>query len=350
MRDIFASVERWSLEHEMIATATVIQTWGSAPRQAGSKMAVSASQQVCGSVSGGCVETAVIDTAFHIIKTGKPELLHFGVTHDEAWEIGLACGGSLEVFVSRFDPAHLDHMRAAIDAEGVTVIATVIQGSADLLGRSMIFAHDGSITGTLGSELDTRVIAAAREAAINAQPNRITVSDEPLIEVFFDVIAPTFELVIVGGVHVAVALAELAKVLNYRVTLIDPRGAFASEERFPNIDRLIHAFPTQGLSEIALSPRTAVVVLSHDPKLDDPALQIALPSTAFFVGAIGSKSTQSQRRERLLAGGMSEADLNKLHGPVGLDLGGRTPPETALAIMAEIVAARNNSPLARHAR
>lgn len=347
MRDIFANIERWSHEHDSIAIATVIQTWGSAPRQAGSKMAVSASQQVCGSVSGGCVETAVIDTAFHIIKSGKPELLHFGVSHDEAWEIGLACGGSLEVFVSRFDPAHVDQLRAALDADGVTVIATVIQGAADLLGRSMILAHDGSITGTLSAKLDAQVIAAARETANSAQPNRVILSHEPLIEVFLDVIAPAFELVIVGGVHVAVALAELAKVLNYRVTLIDPRGAFATDERFPNIDRLIHAFPTQGLSEITLSPRTAVVSLSHDPKIDDPALQIALPSAAFYVGAIGSKSTQSQRRERLLAGGMSEADLNKLHGPVGLDLGGRTPPETALAIMAEIVAARNNSPLAR---
>jgi len=341
MRDIFANAARWSAENDAIAVATVIQTWGSSPRQVGAKMAVTASEQVCGSVSGGCVETAVIETAYRVIKTGVPELLHFGVTQDEAWEVGLACGGSLEVFVNRFDPAKLEQVRSAVNSERAIVIATVIQGVPELIGREMIIGADGSITGTLGGEIDAWVIEAAQTAFADGQPRRVTPSGDPLPEIFLDVIAPAPEIVIVGGVHIGVALAQLAKVLGYRTTLIDPRTTFGSEERFPDVDRLINAFPTQALNAITLSPLSAVVVLSHDPKLDDPALRIALPSCAFYVGAIGSKSTQSQRRERMLAGGMTETDLAKLHGPIGLDLGGRTPPEIALAIMSEIVAVRN---------
>jgi len=341
MKDILTDLDRWHAAGEAIALATVIQTWGSSPRRVGAKMAFTASGQMCGSVSGGCVEGAVYETGLSVIKTGKPQLLHFGVTNETAWEVGLACGGSIDIFVQRLDPGWFDVIRSIIQADRSSAVVTVIRGPIDLLGRELIVAEDGTISGAIDPEIDREVLAAAQDVLCDGQSQRHVIAATEPIEIFLDVIAPSPEIITVGGVHIAIALTQIAKVMGYRTTVIDPRGVFGTDARFPQVDRLIQAWPDEALAQINLSCLSAVVMLTHDPKLDDPALKIALPSNAFYVGALGSRVTQEQRRQRLLAAGISETNLAKLHAPIGIDLGGQTPEEIALAIMAEIVALRN---------
>ena len=302
-------------------------------------MALTVDDEISGSVSGGCVEGAVFETGLSVIKTGQPQLLHFGVTNDTAWEVGLACGGSIDVFVQRLDRVVYAAIRAALRADRSSVIVTVIRGPIDLLGNSIVVNEAGDVIGTLGADIDRAAVEAATEVLCAGQSQRRALSDS--IELFFDVIAPSPEVITIGGVHIAIALTQLAKVMGYRTTVIDPRGVFGTEARFPHVDRLIQAWPDVALGQIKLSCLSAVAMLTHDPKLDDPALKIVLPSEAFYIGALGSPVTNAQRRERLLAAGLRASDLDKLHSPIGLAIGSQSPEEIALAIMAEIVACRN---------
>ncbi len=340
MREVTADIDRWLAHSESIALATVLQTWGSSPRQVGAKLALTASGAVSGSVSGGCVEGAVIETGFGVIKTGQPQLLHLGVANDTAWDVGLACGGSIDVFVQRLDRVSYAAIRSAGSDDRSSVIVTVIRGPIDLLGRTIIVNEAREVSGTLGAEIDRVAMAAALEVMCAGQSQRKTLSDS--IELFCDVIAPAPEIIAVGGVQIAIALTQLAKVLGYRTTVVDPRGVFGTQARFPHVDRLIQAWPTEALGQLRLSCLSAVAVLAHDPKLDDPALKIVLPSPAFYVGALGSPITQAQRRMRLRTAGLSDANLDRLHSPIGLEIGSKSPEEIALAIMAQIVACRNH--------
>ncbi len=342
MRDVLPDIDRWRARDDPIALATVIQTWGSAPRGVGAKMALTPDGQIAGSVSGGCVEGAVFETGAQVLKTGRPQLLHFGVADETAWEVGLACGGSIEVFVKPLDTVLYNALRAELAEERLAATVTVVHGPAHLLGREILLREDGSVVGALENSLDEQAIAAARAAMVEGQPQRRTLPDaaaEP-VELFVDVLLPSPTLIAVGGVHIAIALAAIAKTLGYRTIVVDPRRAFGSEARFPHVDRLIQAWPDEALAQITLTRSTAVAMLTHDPKLDDPALKIVLPSPAFYVGALGSRKTQEQRRRRLLAAGLSEAQLARLHGPIGIDIGAKTPEEIALAVMGQIVAAR----------
>lgn len=340
MREVAADIQRWLANGESIALATVLQTWGSSPRPAGAKLALTAGGEVSGSVSGGCVEGAVIETGFSVIKTGKPQLLHFGVANETAWEVGLACGGSIDVFVQRLDHVIYAAIRAALDDDRSSALVTVIRGPIDLLGRSILVTDAGDVIGTLGAVIERGAVEAATDVLCTGQSQRRALSGS--IELFCEVLAPAPEVIAVGGVHIAIALTQLAKVMGYRTTVIDPRGVFGTDARFPHVDRLIQAWPDEGLGRIALSCLSAVAVLTHDPKLDDPALKIALPSAAFYVGALGSPTTQAQRRMRLHAAGLSEEHLDRLHSPIGLEIGSQSPEEIALAIMAEIVVCRNH--------
>jgi xanthine dehydrogenase accessory factor len=245
------------------------------------------------------------------------------------------------VFVQRFDREWYAILRPITTSDRFSVIATVISGPIDLLGRQLIVQDDNQVLGSIAEQFDRAVLAAARDALRTSQSRRQPLDLPEPIEVFLDVITPSPEIITVGGVHIAIALTQIAKVMGYRTTVIDPRGVFGTEARFPHVDRLIHAWPDEALKQINLSCLSAVVMLTHDPKLDDPALKIALPSEAFYIGALGSRVTQEQRRQRLLAAGIRESDLARLHGPIGIDLGGQTPEEIALAIMAEIVAERH---------
>lgn len=340
MRDILTDLDKWRTENQSIALATVIQTWGSSPRRAGAKMALTPDGKITGSVSGGCVEGAVYDEGVEALKSNRPRLLHFGVADETAWEVGLACGGSIDIFVKPLEEELFRALRAVLLEEKSAVVVTVVRGPDEILGREMLVDENGNITGSLTTDSDQQVFMLARETLTQGESHRALLQDET--EVFMEVILPPPTLIAVGGVHITIALMALAKTLGYRTVVVDPRSAFGNEERFPNVDLLLQRWPDEAFQEIPLTRSTAVAMLTHDPKLDDPALKIALPSQAFYVGALGSKTTQAKRRQRLLDDGLTEEQLNRLHGPIGLEIGAGTPEEIAISIMAEVVAARNS--------
>lgn len=340
MRDILPDLDKWRAEEQPIALATVIQTWGSSPRRAGAKMAFTPDGKITGSVSGGCVEGAVYEAGLEVLKSKRPQLLHFGVADETAWEVGLACGGSIDIFVKPLEEEIFPSVRSVFVEETPAVLVTVVRGPGEVLGREMLIEENGTVTASLASNLDAQALAAARETLAQGEARRVMLNED--VEVFIELIAPPPTLIAVGGVHITIALMALAKTLGYRTVVIDPRSAFGNVERFPNVDRLIQQWPQDAFQEIPLTRSTAVAMLTHDPKLDDPALKIALPSPAFYVGALGSKTTQAKRRQRLLEEGLTEELLNRLHGPIGLKIGAGTPEEIALSIMAEIVAAHNH--------
>ena len=340
MRDILPDLDTWRAENKSVALATVVQTWGSSPRRAGAKMALTPDGNITGSVSGGCVEGAVYEAGVDVLKSNRPQLLHFGVADETAWEVGLACGGSIDIFVKPLDETFFPALRSVLAEERSAALVTVIRGAGELLGREMLVEENGTVTGSLAGGFDEQAIAMARETLMLGESRRAMLNED--VEVFIEMILPPPTLIAVGGVHITIALMALAKTLGYRTVVVDPRSAFGNEERFPNVDRLIQLWPDEAFQQIPLTRSTAVAMLTHDPKLDDPALKIALPSPAFYVGALGSKTTQAKRRQRLLEDGLTEEHLNRLHGPIGLKIGAGTPEEIAISIMAEIVAARNN--------
>ena len=342
MRDILPDLDKWHADKsDSIALATVIQTWGSSPRRAGAKMALTPDGKITGSVSGGCVEGAVFDTGVEVLKSNRPQLLHFGVADETAWDVGLACGGSIDIFVKPLDTELFKPLRSVLVDEEPAVLVTVVRGPDELLGREMLVRDDGGVTGTISDERNEQVLNLAKEALAGGESRRAMLNEEN--EIFMEVILPPPTLIAVGGVHITIALVALAKTLGYRTVVVDPRSAFGNEERFPNVDQLIQKWPDEAFQQVPLTRSTAIAMLTHDPKLDDPALKIALPSSAFYVGALGSKTTQAKRRQRLLDEGLTEEQLNRLHGPIGLKIGAGTPEEIAMSIMAEIVAARNNA-------
>lgn len=341
MRDILSDLDNWRADNRQIALATVIQTWGSSPRRAGAKMALTPDGKITGSVSGGCVEGAVYETGVDVLKSNHPQLLHFGVADETAWEVGLACGGSIDIFVKPLDTEFFDTLRSLLVEEQSAVLLTVVRGPEELLGHEILVRDDGYVTGALTNQFDKQALDLARETLMQGESRRAILNED--VEIFLEVILPPPTLIAVGGVHITIALMSLAKTLGYRTVVIDPRSAFGNKERFPNVDQLIQLWPDEALQQVPITRSTAVAMLTHDPKLDDPALKIALPSPAFYVGALGSRTTQAKRRQRLVNEGLPESQLNRLHGPIGLEIGAGAPEEIALSIMAEIVAARNNA-------
>lgn len=339
MRDILSDLDNWHTDDQPIALATVIQTWGSSPRRAGAKMAMTPDGKITGSVSGGCVEGAVFEAGVDVLKTNRPQLLHFGVADETAWEVGLACGGSIDIFVQRLTSEMFKELRSVIVEERPAVNVSVVRGSDPLVGKTLLLRENGRVTGTIDAEIDSRALDVAKEVLASGVSRRALLNDD--VEVFAEAILPPATLIAVGGVHIAIALMALAKTLGYRTVVVDPRAAFGNEARFPHVDQLIASWPQDAFQQVPITRSTAIAMLTHDPKLDDPALKVALASDAFYVGALGSKSTQAKRRQRLLDDGLTEAQLDRLHGPIGLDLGAGTPEEIAMAIMAEIVAVRN---------
>jgi xanthine dehydrogenase accessory factor len=335
MRDILADVERWQKGGASVAIATVVRTWGSSPRRAGARMALTSDGRIVGSVSGGCVENAVVEAGMEILKTNRPQLLHFGVTDETAWNVGLACGGSIDVFVKPLDGNLFDALRLVIENGLRAVTVTVIRGPDKILGHEMLLHEDQRITGILGGGLDDSALKLANDVLSSGVSQNIALRDD--IELFLDAILPLPSLVLVGGVHIAIPLISFAKLLGYRTILIEHRSTWGNDERFPHVDQLLPAWPEAAFQQITITSSTAVVMLTHDPKLDDPALKIALNSPAFYVGALGSKSTHAKRRERLLRDGLGESQLSRIHAPIGLDIGAQSPEEIALAIMAEVV-------------
>lgn len=322
--DVVATAEGWLRAGHSVALATVISTWGSAPRRTGSHMAVREDGAFAGSVSGGCVEGAVIDSAIAAMSDGKTRRLEFGVQDEKAWSVGLACGGRVEIYV---EPLASRQLRDAIFS----------LNAARRENRAVVRAMDLSAGDCrlIDPESDTSPFGRAATAA--ALGDRSRMAEVEGQNWFLCVFNPPVDLVIVGAVHIGHALAQIAAMAGHTVRVIDPRASFATAERFPGV-ALIHAFPDDALSETPLSRRSALVVLSHDPKIDDPALAAALLSPAFYVGALGSKRTQAARLGRLKARGFLPDQLARIHGPVGLAIGAATPEEIAISIVAEITA------------
>lgn len=345
MRDIIADIDRWLSQGEDVALAAVIQTWGSSPRGVGSCMAITGSGKIAGSVSGGCVEGAVVEAASDVLKERAGKLLHFGVADEDAWEVGLACGGSLDIFVNALDNELYQHLNASLQTGDPVSIVTVVDGPQPLLGQQAVMGHDkGWLYSTLAGAIDSAALAAASHALETGQSCRTTLTlTGQDTEIFIHVLLPPPMLVAVGGAHISIALVSVARALGYWTVVVDPRRAFATHERFPHADEIIQLWPDKAFEHIGLTRSTAVAVLTHDPKVDDPALLAALRSPAFYIGALGSRTTQEKRRQRLLQAGLAEPLLDRLHGPIGLDIGARTPEEIALAVMAEVVAEWNHS-------
>jgi xanthine dehydrogenase accessory factor len=292
---------------------------------------------IAGSVSGGCVESATALEIGEAITRGTPKLVTFGVSDERAWEVGLACGGTIKVFV---EPAVGSSVLEAARGTGGEVVATIIAGLG--LGGAVRVSENGRIEGSIGVKLPPDELRQAALTALGreASTSRELETESGPVTVFLEVFPRQPRLVIFGGVQIAVALVPLAKALGYRTIVADGREAFIGRDRFPEADELILAWPEEAFERIGLDPACYVCVLSHDPKFDEPALQIALRSPAAYVGAIGSRKTQESRRERLREAGLTSEQIQRLHGPIGLDLGGRQPAETALAILAEMTAVR----------
>jgi xanthine dehydrogenase accessory factor len=323
---------------------------GSAPRGVGAKMAVAANGEMAGSVSGGCVEVAVRDAALEVLASGAPRLLRFGIADELGLTVGLACGGEIEVFVEAAAnaPAALGALEGHLRDERPVAAATAVRGRS--VGARLLVLGDGATEQTLGDpELDRRVAADA-VALLGAERSALRTYPWPgageEVDVLIDVFPRQPTLVVVGGSDTAIALSRIVRVLGFRVVVVDPRGVYATRDRFPEADEVVVRWPDEAIGTMRVDASTYVVVLTHDPKLDEPALAAALATEARYVGAVGSRKTAADRARRLAARGLSAEQVARIHGPIGLDLGANTPQEIALSIAAEMVAARHDRRLA----
>ena len=342
MDDILEAVGLWLREGKPVALATVAVTWGSSPRPAGAKMAVAPEYAMAGSVSGGCVESAVLGEALEALQDGKPRLLYYGVSDDSAWQVGLACGGEVSVYVEPLDRAWWAAASNAAHHNRAAATATIISGEA--AGRKVL-VDAGSGVGYSSASLEPAQREALAQAAEQALRGRRKTERTALggLDVLIDVHRPQPRLVIVGGAHVSQALCRLAQALGYQVIVIDPRSAFATAERFPGATLLSHLYPDQVLPTLEVDSETYIAILTHDPKIDDPALCAALPSPAPYVGVMSSRRSHRLRVERLAGAGVAPALIARIRTPIGLAIGAQTPEEVALSILAEIVAVRNGA-------
>ena len=305
MREVATELRAWREVGEPVAIATVVETWGSSPRPLGSKMLVGRSGRMAGSVSNGCIEGDVFEEAQEVLASGRPKLVEYGVSDDVAFEVGLACGGHIEVFIQPATTVHDEALRLLAEERPFILRTDLASGQTDLTKISP------------QTELPSR------------DGDRF---EEPF--------ARPAHMVIVGAIHIAIPLHRLAKVMGYRVTVVDARAQFATRERFPEADEILIKWPDEALGGMTIDRSTALVILTHDPKFDLPALRAALPTSAGYIGAIGSRKTNQNRFDALRAEGFSDDQLARVHGPIGLDLGGRGAEETALGIMAEVTAVR----------
>lgn len=341
MQDILDAIGTWQRENEKIGIATVTTTWGSAPRREGAKMAFKADYAMIGSVSNGCIEAAVMDEGFLSFKRGKGHLLEYGLSDDDVMAVGLSCGGQIRVFVEPLDIQWWACLEPMLQSYTAAYTVTVITG--DLVGEKVLFDSEMTpVYQTPGITAETvRELANLAEGL--TQSREIQVSDH---RIFVDAHMPPPHLVIIGGAHVAMPLHTMAKTLGFRVTLVDPRSAFASTERFPQVDTVLHQFPDDALPTLKLDQHTYMAVLAHDPKIDDPALLTALETDIPYIGVMSSKRAHKERVARLREKGISDEQLARIHTPIGLAIGSKTPEEIALSIMAQMVAVKNGKSLA----
>ena len=348
MRDILSKITKWWEAGDTVGLATVVRTFRSAPRDPGAALAVSAEGEVIGSVSGGCVEGAVYELSLDVVETGDPVLQTYGVSDDDAFAVGLTCGGILDIFVEPIDQARfpeLGEIASAVERGEPVAVATVIAGPGQVGARRVIWAEHAS--GTLGS--GDRLDAAVDDDARGMLAQGLTGirrygehgerrGDE--LSVFVNSFAPPPRMLVFGAIDFAAAVARVGKFLGYHVTVCDARKVFATPARFPDADEVVVEWPHRFLAGTSIDARTVICVLTHDPKFDVPLLEVALRTPAGYIGAMGSRRTHDDRLARLREVGMTDDELARLRSPIGLDLGARTPEETAVSIAAELIQLR----------
>ena len=323
MNELLADIDRWQSRGEQVAIATVVATRRSSPRPVGSKLAVSESGELAGSVSGGCVESDVVLAAQDVLAGGESRLVTYGITDEMAFTVGLPCGGEIDVFVEPLQALGADELG--------TVVFTIVSG--DDLGAKLLVRQDRTTAGDGPADLATLAPGAFRTG-------RSHLIDFDGTSVFADVFAPPVRLLVYGAVDTAEALCRAAKLLGWRTIVADARARFATAERMPSADELLVAWPEEALDRVQPDVGTAIVVLTHDDKFDLPMLSGALSTDAFYVGALGSRRNQQRRNDLLRESGIPDTSIERIAGPCGLDLGAESPAETALSMLAEIVAVR----------
>jgi xanthine dehydrogenase accessory factor len=355
VRDILDQITPWWESGEPFGLATLVRTYRSAPREAGAALAVSASGEVVGSISGGCVEGAVYELASQVIETGEPVLETYGVSDDDAFAVGLTCGGILDVFVERVDKesfAEFAEVAAAVRQGDPVSVATVTAGPGKIGARRVVWGTASQTRppcepASLGSgaRLDDAVdddvrgmlaqgLTGTRRYGAHGERR----GDE--LSVFVNSFAPPPRMLVFGAIDFAAAVAKVGKFLGYQVTVCDARGLFATPARFPDADEVVVDWPHRYLSGVDTDERSVICVLTHDPKFDVPLLEVALRKPAAYIGAMGSRRTHDDRMERLREAGLADAELARLRSPIGLDLGARTPEETAVSVAAELIQLR----------
>ncbi len=308
----------WIQEGKQVALASVVETWGSAPRPVGSLLAITDQAEMAGSVSGGCVEGAVVAEAIDAFDDGACRVLEYGVSNDEAFAVGLACGGTIRIMV---EPIGVGQ------GPDVDMISQLVAARAER--RPAVYA-------VRPDTWERKLVTGPGDPLWTVATPRLA-SDKSGFEGdwFLGLHNPPLKMIVVGAVHIAQALLPMARLAGYDAVLVDPRDAFAADHRFPG-ETIVKAWPDEALADLGLDTRTAVVTLTHDPKLDDPAIRAALGSDVFYLGCLGSTKTHAKRRARLLEAGFSEAQIARIHAPVGLDIGAKSPAEIAISVMAEV--------------
>jgi xanthine dehydrogenase accessory factor len=318
VRDILETLERWAADGTPVAIATVVDTERSAPRQPGAALAVSEGGDVAGSVTGGCVEPAVYGEAREVLAGGDPRLKTYGIADEEAFEVGLPCGGTVHIFVDRLDPELVAPIAEAVREERPIALEIRITGE-DAGAKRLVGPDDDGPAAQLLARGETGIV------------------DTPEGQLFVSSFAPRPAMYVFGAVDHAAAVAEIGRFLGFRVTICDARAKFVTRERFPDVDELVVEWPDKFLGNAPVDERTAICVLTHDHKFDVPALKVALETPAGYIGAMGARRTNEDRAERLRAEGVTQDELARIHAPIGLRIGSRTPQEVAVAVAAEIV-------------
>ncbi|MEA5079259.1 MAG: XdhC family protein [Anaerolineaceae bacterium] len=346
MREVLTEIEKWQQEGKQVAIATNVKRAGMSLRPLGAKMAATPKMEIAGSVTGGCLEGAVYEEAQQVLKTGQSKLLHYGVSGDQKpWDIGLTCGSSLDIFVESLQTpawkALLPMVEKCLHENTLAAVVTVISGKG--VGNKMLVYADGSRVSTLGHEhLNESVLLWVKEQLDLQESNwKHFESEGEQVEVFVDVLVPELRLIVIGAGHIAIPLLAMAKAMGFRTVLIDPREAFATPERFPDVDELIKEWPSTALAKMPLDASTYVAAISHDEKLDNPALALALQANTRYVGVLGTRKNIGKRLLELKELGVSDEQLVKLRAPIGVPLGAILPEEIAVSILAEMTEARH---------
>lgn len=346
MRAVLNGVLEWLAAGRKVAIATVIRVDRSGPMPPGSSLAVNDEGVVMGSVSGGCVEPAVVEEANLVLAGGPAKKLTYGISDDQAFEVGLTCGGTIHLIVTAADPDLVSALAPALNEERPIALATVVKG--DTLGSSLLVSDD-EVKGSLGNNgLDQSVADDALGMLELADTGIRTYGPEGEprpddVEVFIQSSTPRPDMYVFGAIDFASAVCRVGSFLGYRVTVCDARAAFATRARFPDADEIVVHWPHEFLAEARVNKRTVMCVLTHDPKFDVPVIKEALATDAAYIGAMGSRRTRDDRRRRLIEAGVEEKLLSRISSPIGLDIGASTPEEVAVAIAGEIIALRHGA-------